>query len=200
MKKQLPEDYKIQLGYETPKEWVDAAIDNFDAFLINHADNERKASTMALSFVAKAPDKTEIIAELIDVGLEELVHFKQVYKLMAKRGLQFPKDIEKDAYINLLMKSCRSGWRERFMDRLLLVAIVETRGAERFGLIAHNHPERDIREFYTMLYKSEFRHGSVFVEMALIYYEKEDVMKRLDEMIAIEAEICKSLPIRGLIH
>lgn len=200
MKKQLPQDYRIQLGYDTPQEWTDAVIANFDAFLINHADNERKASTMALSFVAKAPDKTEIIAELIDIGLEELVHFKQVYKLMSKRGLQFPSDIEKDLYINQLIKSCRSGWRERFLDRLLMVAIVETRGAERFGLVAHNHPERDIREFYTMLYKSEFRHGTVFVEMALIYYEKEDVMKRLDEMLAIEADICKSLPITGLIH
>jgi tRNA-(ms[2]io[6]A)-hydroxylase len=200
MKKQLPQDYRIQLGYDTPQEWTDAVISNFDDFLINHADNERKASTMALSFVAKAPDKTEIIAELIDIGLEELVHFKQVYKLMSKRGLQFPKDIEKDLYINQLIKCCRSGWRERFLDRLLLVAIVETRGAERFGLVAHNHPERDIREFYTMLYKSEFRHGTVFVEMALIYYEKDDVMKRLDEMLAIEADICKSLPITGLIH
>jgi tRNA-(ms[2]io[6]A)-hydroxylase len=200
MEKQLPENYKIQLAYNTPQEWVDAALANFDGFLIDHADNERKASNMALSFIAKAPEKTEMISELIDIALEELVHFKQVYKIMSKRGIQFPKEIEKDVYVNQLIKSCRSGWKERFLDRLLIASIVETRGAERFRLIAENHPEQDMQSFYTMLYKSEDRHGNIFVEMAMLYYEKEDVLKRLDEMILIEGEICAATPITGLVH
>lgn len=200
MEKQLPKDYKIQLAFDTPKEWVEAAIENFDGFLIDHADNERKASNMALSFIAKAPEKVEIIPELIDIALEELVHFKQVYKIMTKRGLSFPKEIEKDHYVNGLIKACRSGWRERFLDRLLIASIVETRGAERFRLVAENHPEAEMEAFYTMLYKSEDRHGNIFVEMALVYYEKEEVMKRLEEMVQIEAEICKNLPFNGLVH
>lgn len=200
MKNQLPEDYIIQLKYDSPKEWIDAVLADFDSFLINHADNERKASTMALSFVAKAPDKTEIIAELIDIGLEELVHFKQVYRLMSKRELQFPSDIEKDLYINKLIKFCRSGWKERFLDRLIMVAVVESRGAERFKLVAENHPEREIRDFYTMLYKSEYRHGTVFVEMALVYYDKDEVMSRLDEFLTAEAKICEDQGFTGLIH
>ena len=57
---------------------------NFDAFLQDHADCERKASSMAMSFVAKCPDRTEIIPELIDTALEELEHFKSVYTLMEK--------------------------------------------------------------------------------------------------------------------
>lgn len=200
MEKQLPDNYKIELAYNTPQEWVDAALANFDGFLIDHADNERKASNMALSFIAKAPEKTEMISELIDIALEELVHFKQVYKIMSKRGIQFPKDIEKDVYVNQLIKSCRSGWKERFLDRLLIASIVETRGAERFRLIAENHPEAEMRTFYTMLYKSEDRHGNIFVEMAMLYYEKEDVLKRLAEMIRIEGEICAATPITGLVH
>lgn len=114
MEKQLPKDYKITLAFDTPKEWVDAAIENFDTFLIDHADNERKASNMALGFIAKAPEKVEIIPDLIDIALEELVHFKQVYKIMTKRGLSFPKQIERDDYVNRLIKTCRSGWKERF--------------------------------------------------------------------------------------
>jgi tRNA-(ms[2]io[6]A)-hydroxylase len=200
MENQLPNDYKIQLAYDTPMEWVEAALANFDKFLIDHADNERKASNMALSFIAKAPEKTEMISELIDIALEELVHFKQVYKIMSKRGIQFPKEIEKDVYVNRLIKSCRSGWKERFLDRLLIASIVETRGAERFRLIAENHPELEMQSFYTMLYKSEDRHGNIFVEMALLYYEKDAVMKRLEEMIQIEGEICSSIPISGLVH
>tara|TARA_R110002050_G_scaffold176775_1_gene309760 strand:- start:21897 stop:22499 length:603 start_codon:yes stop_codon:yes gene_type:complete len=200
MEKQLPVDYKIQLAYNTSMEWVEAALNNFDKFLIDHADNERKASNMALSFIAKAPEKTEMISELIDIALEELVHFKQVYKIMSKRGIQFPKEIEKDVYINRLIKTCRSGWKERFLDRLLVASIVETRGAERFRLIAENHPESEMQAFYTMLYKSEDRHGNIFIEMALLYYEKEEVMKRLDEMILLEAEICSTVAISGLVH
>ncbi|MGB0807015.1 MAG: tRNA-(ms[2]io[6]A)-hydroxylase [Salibacteraceae bacterium] len=200
MEKQLPKDYKIQLAFDTPQEWVDSAIENFDKFLIDHADNERKASNMALGFIAKAPEKVEIIPDLIDIALEELVHFKQVFKIMTKRGLAFPKQIEKDEYVNRLIKSCRSGWKERFLDRLLIASIVETRGAERFRLIAENHPEMEMQSFYTMLYKSEDRHGNIFVEMGLIYYEKEEVMKRLEEMVQIEAEICASLPFNGLVH
>jgi tRNA-(ms[2]io[6]A)-hydroxylase len=119
---------------------------------------------------------------------------------MTKRGLSFPKQIEKDDYVNRLIKACRSGWRERFLDRLLIASIVETRGAERFRLISENHPEEEMESFYTMLYKSEDRHGNIFVEMALVYYEKEEVMKRLDEMVQIEAEICASLPLVGLVH
>lgn len=200
MEKQLPKNFKIELKFETPKEWVDSVLNNFDTFLIDHADNERKASNMALSFIAKAPEKTEMISELIDIALEELVHFKQVYKVMTKRGLSFPKEIEKDEYINKFIKSCRSNWRDRFLDRLLVASIVETRGAERFRLVAENHPEPEIQDFYTMLYKSEDRHGNIFVEMALLYYEYDEVLKRLEEMVIIEAEICSSLPFNGLVH
>lgn len=200
MKSQLPKDFKIELAYETSQEWIDAALANFDAFLIDHADNERKVSNMALSFIAKAPEKTEMISELIDVAIEELVHFKQVFKIMNKRDIHFPKVMAKDEYINKFIKTNRSGWKERFMDRLIMASIVETRGAERFRLIGENHPEQEIQSFYTMLFKSEERHGNIFIDIALLYYEKEDVMKRLDEMVLIEAEICKSLPITGLVH
>lgn len=200
MEKQLPSDYKIQLAYDTPQEWVDAAIQNFDAFLVDHADNERKASSMAMSFIAKAPEKTEIIGELIDIALEELVHFRQVYKLMSNRGLTFPKEMGKDMYLNNLIALSRSDWKERFLDRLLIAAIVETRGAERFRLIAENHHESEMEDFYTMLYKSEDRHGNIFVEMALLYYEKDEVFARLDEMVQLEAGICKELEITGVLH
>lgn len=200
MEKQLPKDFKIQLAFDTPHEWVEAALANFDSFLIDHADNERKASGMALSFIAKAPEKTEMISELIDIALEELVHFKQVYKIMSKRGIQFPKEIEKDEYVNRLIKACRSDWKARFLDRLIIASIVETRGAERFRLISENHPESEMKAFYTMLYKSEDRHGNIFVEMALLYYDTDEVMKRLEEMVQIEAEICASLPFTGLVH
>ncbi|MCA1750664.1 MAG: hypothetical protein LC670_02550 [Flavobacteriales bacterium] len=62
----------LDLNYATPPEWATQALDNLDEFLRDHADCERKASSMAMSFVAKCPDKTEIIPELIETALEEL--------------------------------------------------------------------------------------------------------------------------------
>ena len=37
--------------------WLECVLANFDEFLIDHAANERKASTMAMSLVAHYPDK-----------------------------------------------------------------------------------------------------------------------------------------------
>lgn len=60
---------------------------DFDAFLQDHADCERKASGFAMSMVAKYPDRTAIIPGLIETALEEMEHFKLVYEIMASRGL-----------------------------------------------------------------------------------------------------------------
>ena len=54
----------IELKCDSPQAWLDCVMANFDEFLQDHADCERKASSMAMSFVAKYPDRKEIIPEL----------------------------------------------------------------------------------------------------------------------------------------
>ena len=76
----------LDLMSPSPSAWIDCVMNDFDSFLQDHADCERKASAMAMSFVAKYPDRTEIIPELIETGIEELEHFQQVYAIMEKRG------------------------------------------------------------------------------------------------------------------
>ena len=51
-----------------------------------------------------------------------------------------------------------------------------------------------------MLWASEAKHGNIFVKMALEYYPKEDVYKRLQELTAAEAKICEALPHRAALH
>ena len=94
---------KLNLDIKVPSkpEWVEAVMNDFPAFLIDHADCERKASSMAMSFVAKYPDRTEIIPELIEIGIEELEHFQQVYQLMEKRDIQLPPSVLEIANSNL---------------------------------------------------------------------------------------------------
>ena len=73
----------------------------------------------------------EIIPELIETGVEELEHFRDVYKIMEDRGIQLNHSIPEDLYVKQLIKKCHSGIEERFLDRLLIASVVETRGAER---------------------------------------------------------------------
>lgn len=191
---------RIELTVDTKREWVDAVLGDFNAFLKDHADCERKASAMALSFVAKYPNRVEILSELIDISIEELEHFKDVYGILESRGIQLTHEIPQDIYIKKLLQMCRDGRDERFMDRLLLASLVETRGAERFRLVYEKLEDKDLKEFYRRLWASEARHGEVFVKMALNYFEEEAVYKRLDDMKEEEGKILNELPIRAALH
>ena len=192
--------YRIDLKISSSNDWINAVIADFDTFLMDHANCERKASAMALSFVAKYPNRKEILGELIEIGIEELEHFKEVYQIMESRGIMLPHEIGQDLYINQLIEVCRSGREERFMDRLLLASLVETRGAERFKLVYENINKSDLKSFYHKLWASEARHGEVFVRMCLNFFDEKSVYKRLGEMIEFEAEILESLPIKAALH
>jgi tRNA-(ms[2]io[6]A)-hydroxylase len=190
----------LEVGIPSKKEWIDAVMADFDSFLLDHADCERKASAMAMSFVAKYPDRKEIIPELIETGIEELEHFQEVYKIMEKRGLSLQHSIQEDPYLKALIKKCHSGRLERFLDRLLIASIVETRGAERFKMVADALEDPELKKFYKMLWTSEAKHGHIFVKMALHYFDKDRVYERLAWWVDQEAEIIDGLEIRPALH
>jgi tRNA-(ms[2]io[6]A)-hydroxylase len=155
---------------------------------------------MAMSFVAKFPDRLEIIPGLIATAVEELEHFRDVYDIMQNRGISLPHEIEKDEYVADLIKLCRSGKEERFMDRLLLASLLETRGAERFRMIYQTLADGVLKKFYHRLWASEAKHGEIFVDMALQYFEKEEVYNRLEQMSLEEAKILQALPLKAALH
>ena len=198
----LPIDMKLSLDltYTTPPAWAEQVFGDFDAFLQDHADCERKASAMAMSFVAKCPDKVEIIPELIDTALEELEHFQRVYALMESRGVQLPDKMPKDRYIEKLIARCRTHPDERLLDRMLLASIIECRGAERFRLIADAAEDTTIKKFYRDLWISEAKHGHIFVKFALNYWPKKEVYERLEALNDAEGEICSETPWRPALH
>jgi len=173
--------YRIDLKILSSNDWINAVIADFDTFLMDHANCERKASAMAMSFVAKYPNRKEILGELIDIGIEELEHFKEVHQIMESRGIMLPHEIGQDFYVKRLIEGCRSGRDERFMDRLLLASLVETRGAERFKLVYENVNEADLKSFYHKLWASEARHGEVFVRMCLNYFESYGLQRHVME-------------------
>jgi len=197
-------EYDINmLQVASSQNWLEMVMNDFDSFLQDHADCERKASAMAMSFVAKFPDRVEIIPELIDIGVEELQHFKQVYKIMEKRGVHLPEGMAKDMYIKRLVNLCRSTKEERFMDRLILASLVEWRGCERFKMVADTldaDKDPDLKRFYQLLWESEARHGESFIDMALRYLPEKEVESRLAYMVEEEAKILQSLELRAALH
>ena len=105
-----------------------------------------------------------------------------------------------DPYVSQLMKLARHGRQERFMDRLCIASVVETRGAERFRLVAEAQKEPEMHRFYKLLWASEAKHGHTFVKMALHYFEEQEVYDRLAWWTAREGEIIDKLEIRPALH
>lgn len=191
--------YSYELKCKTDPQWIKAVMADFDSFLIDHAANERKASTLAMSMVVHYPDKDDIVREMIDLAMEEMAHFREVIKIMLKRGLQQVPD-KTNFYIGSFMKAMRKDPKNYLLDRLLMFSIVEKRGAERFGLVGEALTDEKIKDFYQRLAAAEYRHYELFISLAHKYYSKDVVQARLYELLQVEADIVKSCPFKAAVH
>ena len=193
--------YAIDVTVASTDEWLQCVLDDFDSFLKDHADCERKASAMATSMIAKYPDREAIILPMIETAIEELEHFQQVFELMLSRGVPLNLDMKEDPYIKQLTPLTHGGTAEsRFLSRLLMGSIVECRGCERFRMISEAMEDEGLKRFYKILWTSEAKHGNIFVELALKYFDKDTVYKRLHEMMDFEGQVVANLPIRAALH
>ena len=190
---------RIELGVTTAPTWLAAVLDDFDAFLVDHAAAERKASAVAVSLITHYPDRAELVRAMMDLAREELEHFYQVYRRIEARGLTLGADA-KDEYVRALRGAVRRGRDAYFLDRLIVSAIVEARGCERFGLLAEGLSEPDLAGFYRTIAESEARHDAVFVRLARTYFPADVVAARTGELVAVEAEIVRNLPVRAGLH
>ena len=188
-----------QLGYQTPEQWTVAVLDDFDSFLLDHAAAEKKASGMAVSMLSHYPDRVELVAAMADLAIEEMTHYREVVKIIHQRGKITGRD-EKDPYVVEFRKALRNGRDEYFLDRLLIGAIIEARGAERFGLVADALPAGSLKKFYTAITRSEQRHKGLMVRLAQLYFDTSVVTSRLHQLLDIEAQIAAKLPFRAALH
>ncbi len=189
----------MRLKIPTSPEWTAAVLRDFDSFLQDHANCERKASGSAMNMVSHYPDRKELVPAMIELAREELEHFQQVYERMAARGVTLGAD-RKDPYILRFSQEYRKGSELYFLDRLLVAGILEARGCERFGLIAAALPTGPLRDFYRDITRSEARHQGLFVRFALLYFDKSSVEARLEELLDAEARIVADLPPRAALH
>ncbi|QTH71665.1 tRNA-(ms[2]io[6]A)-hydroxylase [Pseudoalteromonas xiamenensis] len=189
----------FELKYKTPKEWAKNVVEDFDTFLQDHAAAEKKASGMAMGMIGHYPDKTKLVRAMTDLAIEEMIHFKQVLKLLGERGITLGKD-KKDDYVKLIRTIIRQGRDDYLLDRLLVAGVIEARGHERFSLVADALEQSKEKEFYVAIAKSEEKHKNLFIELACEYYEEERVYSRLEEILVFEGEICENLPWTAALH
>ena len=189
----------LDLRAPTPTEWIEVVLGDFDAFLVDHAACERKASATGMSLVVKYPDRAEMLDALIEFSREELEHFHIVYRLCAKRGLVMADDY-RDDYVRGLRQLARTGSEWLLLDRLLVAGVVEARGCERLGLVAERLRDPILKDIYRDLTKAEARHHGLFFRLARLYYPERVVQDRADEMLDAEAILMANLPLRPAVH
>ena len=190
----------LKLRHRTPQAWAQLAVDSFDAFLADHAHNERKVSQSALQLAVHHPDKPALVTAMIAHAREELSHFDMVHDLMVERGAALGFDAT-GGYMHQvrgLMRKVDVG--EYLLDRLLLFSIIEARGCERFRLLSEALPEGPMKDFYTAFVRSEARHHKVFLDLAALYFDDDVIEARLPELLDGEAAICAELPLRPALY
>jgi len=189
----------LSLRFQTPDDWAPKALSNFDAFLIDHASCERKASAVGLSFVVRYPDRPALIEPMIQFAREELEHYHQVCKIILERGLTLAPD-EEDPYVNRVMREVRTGRDERLLDRLLVSSLIEARGAERIALVADHLEDPKLKTFYARLARAEEHHRDFFLEIARLFFSEEVIAPRLDYLLDVEAASIRAVPYRSTLH
>ena len=83
------------------------------------------------------------------------------------------------------------------LDRLLSMALIESRSCERFKRLSEGLNDEYLKNFYRRFMESEAGHYTLFLELAELYIPKEKVRNRLQEWLDYEASIMKNLEVRG---
>ncbi|MDI7774593.1 tRNA-(ms[2]io[6]A)-hydroxylase [Asticcacaulis sp. EMRT-3] len=165
------------LGSETPRAWVDAALDNLDTLLLDHKNCEYKAASNALNLMAKYQERVELINAMSRLAREELVHYEQVLKIIRARGIAL-RPLSASRYATGLRKLVRRTEPGMMTDILLISAFIEARSCERFAAIAP-HLDDDLNKFYSGLLRSEARHYQGYIRLAELYGDRDDIARRI---------------------
>lgn len=178
------------LGAATPAAWVDWALDNIELLLIDHANCEKKAAATALSLMHRYTEHPRLLHKLSRLAREELRHFEQVVALMERRGIAY-RAISASRYAGGLRTAVRGSEPGRLVDTLVVGAVIEARSCERFASLAP-HLDPELGDFYRSLLKSESRHFRDYLGLATAHAGAEEVARRQQIFLALDAELVVS--------
>lgn len=177
------------LPCETPDAWVDAALQNQDLLLIDHANCEKKAAATALNLMFRYVDRTSLLEKMSKLAREELRHFEQVLKIMQARRVEY-QHLTASRYANGLREAVRKPEPFRLVDILVCGAFIEARSCERFAKLAP-HLDPELCKFYRGLLASEARHFKDYLRLAKTYSD-EPIEPRIEAFAALEQQLIET--------
>jgi tRNA-(ms[2]io[6]A)-hydroxylase len=193
-------DVRNILGLKLPTDprWVNLAEISLEEILTDHAFCEQKAATTCISLIQKYSGYEKLVNEIAPIVTEEWGHFRQVLAELHRRGLKLGKQ-RKDEYVNKLFEFETKGGHpeDRFLDKLLISALIEARSCERFKRLSEGLDDEYMRTFYRKFMESEAGHYTLFIELAEHYLPKEKVRRRWQEWLHYEAAIMTGMDVRG---
>ena len=194
------EHVKNILGLQLPTDprWVNLASLQLADILTDHAWCEQKAASSCISLVQRHSDKPDLVRELAPVITEEWGHFRMVLAELDKRGLKLGPQ-RRDMYVNKLLGFQKKGGSaaDRFLDQLLMMALIEARSCERFKRLSEGLEDAYLRKFYRRFMESEAGHYTLFIELAEKYVDPMKVRARWNEWLAYEMDVMESSEVRG---
>ena len=200
MEKPISEHTKNILGLQLPTDprWVNLAEISLEEILTDHAYCEQKAATTCISLIQKNAEKDFLVDELSPIVTEEWGHFRMVLAELKKRNLQLGRQ-RKDVYVNKLIDFQVKGGSpdERFLDQMLIMALIEARSCERFKRLSEGMEDDYMRKFYRKFMESEAGHYTMFINLAEHYIDKTIVRKRWKAWLEFEKELMNSTEVRG---
>jgi tRNA-(ms[2]io[6]A)-hydroxylase len=201
------------LQCSTSERWVEVALANLDAVLVDHAHCEMKAASNALSLAVRAADTPGVVAALVSLAEEELSHFRRVLGELEARGILLgpPPPDDYAAELRRTVRAHRDASRaqnastDALVDRLLVAALIEARSCERFRLLTEALRKRgpaDLCRLYEELLAAEARHFRTFVDLAekVAQPDARWVEVRLGEVARLEGELVSRLEGAPAIH
>jgi tRNA-(ms[2]io[6]A)-hydroxylase len=192
------------LGLLTPTDprWIDVALADFNAVLLDHFHCELKAASNASALMARYPAHPRLVRELATLAQEELSHVVQVHDELVRRGVR-PYPPETDPYAAALRRAAgseRSGPESALVDRLTVAALIEARSCERFAILREHAPTDALRDWYKELFASEARHYRLFASLAEDVVGADEARERLARLAEREADIVGGMPLLARVH
>jgi tRNA-(ms[2]io[6]A)-hydroxylase len=174
----------------TPERWLLAACERWRELLLDHAYCEKKAASSALALIFAYPEYEQQNLALARLAREELRHFEQVTRMMARLGIAFQR-LQPGRYAAALRALVATHEPQRRLDLLLSSALIEARSRERFACLATRLPE-PLGDFYADLERAEARHATVYLELAAAAATdagRADWQARFAELVAVESQL-----------
>lgn len=188
----------LGLKLSTDPRWVDLASMQIEDILTDHAYCEQKAASTCISLIQLYPDKEYMVDKVTPVVSEEWMHFRLVLAELKKRSLSLGKQRKDDYVLKLMEFQVKGGSADdKFLDRMLMSALIEARSCERFRLLSLEISDDDLKDFYHKLMIAEANHYTMFLDIAMHYIPKEKVKQRWEEWLQFEAKVMQDLDLRG---